>query len=93
MVCTCILRIGGKLGNKVQYVKVRFGIDPTTITVLHLQIGFFICKFRTCGELQDPTKPHFNILYLNCFLAFAPPILHYGYIPCTNHFLDRELRV
>ena len=44
-------RIGAwckKQGNKVQCVKVRFGrIDPTTITVLHLQIGFFICKFRT----------------------------------------------
>ena len=39
----------------VQCVKVRFGrIDPTTITVLHLQIGFFICKFRTVNCRIDP---------------------------------------
>ena len=34
---------------------------------------------------EDPTKPHFNILYLVALL-FAPPILH-----PTNHFLDREV--
>ena len=25
----------------------KHSLHPTTITVLHLQIGFFICKFRT----------------------------------------------
>ena len=70
----------------MQCVKMRFGrIDPTTIAVLQLQIGFFICKFRTVSCRMDPTKPHFNTLYL-VSLLFAPPILH-----PTNHCLDREV--
>ena len=58
---------------------------PITITVLYLQIGFFICKFRAVSCRMHATKPHFNTLYL-VSLLFAPPILH-----PTNHFLDREV--
>ena len=75
-----------KAGDKVQCVKVRFGrIDPTTYSP-EFANKKPICKCRTVDSCRiDPTKPHFNTLYL-VSLLFAPPILH-----PTNHFLDREV--
>ena len=59
----------------------------TTITVLHLQIGFFICKFRT---VSCRILPNFTLRY--CILF--PCVLHhqsYMYIPPITFSIEKFL--
>ena len=84
-----------------QAAQVQFIIDDSCVAVcnmtphtrLNLLLPHLAADTFTAGgsnsakvtKPKDPTKPHFNILYL-VSLLFAPPVLY-----TTNHFLDREV--
>ena len=81
-------QVGPRPDFRQPCVEVRSGRIGLKLTVLNLQMKKPNCKCRTVIVVlstKDPTKSHFNILYL-VSLLFAPPILH-----TTNHFLDREV--